>query len=486
MHLDELLSPLLPDLLIARSHPHANPEIRSLEYHSQRVKEGSLFLAVRGLATNGHLFIEEALKRGAKSVASERKAPSGFSQPWIQVKAIRPCMARLAHHLHAYPSRKLKLVGITGTNGKTTTAFLIHSILMQQHPTLLMGTVKTILGARQLPVERTTPEAIDLQKTLAQAWAEGCRMGVMEVSSHALAFDRVLGTHFPLAVFTNLTPDHLDFHQTLERYFQSKQLLFQPDHNPGLECAVLNGDDRFSSRIRTPSNVLRMTFGWSRSNEVYPLGYSTSLKGSSLELSLSGRKLPLTSPLCGKHNLYNMMSAVTVCTALGIADEQIQAGMTALNCVPGRFEKVEINRAFTVIVDYAHTPDALRNVLKLCRKLSPARVLCLFGCGGDRDRMKRPLMGNIAVRGADWVIITSDNPRSEPAGKIVGDIQSGIPSGYRNCEVVTDRRAAITRVLHLAQEKDIVLLAGKGHETHQEISGEKIPFDDRQVVKEVL
>ena len=469
-----------------RTHTEMDPEVCSLEYDSRRLQNDSVFFALSGEVTDGHLYIDEAVQRGASAVASERKAPPGFPLPWIQVPSVRPFLAAMAQEFYGRPSEKLRLVGVTGTNGKTTTAFLVQSILSQHSPALLMGTVKTLLGDEELESELTTPEAVDVQKRLALALARGCRWGAVEASSHALFLHRLYQCRFPVAVFTNLTRDHLDFHTTLENYFQAKRLLFQHYYNPDLQYAVVNADDRFSSRISTPPAVRVVRFGFSTDSHVYPTRYHTALQETAMDLNFLGRRLSLKSSLAGRHNSYNIMAAAAASSLLGIPDDQIREGVARLRSVPGRFEKLETSSPFTVIVDYAHTPDALENVLKLCTSLRPNRILCLFGCGGDRDRTKRPVMGAITVRYAHLAIITSDNPRFEPPERIIEEIRAGIPNEFSNYETILDRRKAIARILQLARKGDIVLLAGKGHETYQEIDGKKIPFDDRKVVTELL
>ena len=461
-----------------------DPEIRSIEHDSRSVKHGSLFCAIQGAVTDGHLYLDDCLKRGAAAVASEHPTPADFPVPWIQVERIRPVLAQLANHHCHHPSQQLRMVGVTGTNGKTTTALLIHSILQQHGPAMVMGTIKTQLGSRILPSQLTTPEAADIQRTLTEAVALGCSSGAMEISSHALALHRVYRCHFPVAVFTNLSQDHLDFHGSFDNYFQAKTLLFQKDYNPGLEHAVVNSDDAFGSRIRLSSETHRVGFGFSPENPVYPRAHKTTLQGTEVDLHFFDRRLDLSSPLPGKHNVYNIMAAAAASSLLGIPDAQIRDGISSLEQIPGRFERVEVDRPFTAIVDYAHTPHALENTLRLCRELTGARILCIFGCGGDRDRGKRPLMGAIAARQADYVIITSDNPRSEDGDKIAEEIRAGIPSGSRDYEMIVDRRQAISRAFELARKDDIVLVAGKGHEDYQEVHGKRIHFDDREVIRE--
>ena len=463
-----------------------DPEVCSLEYDTRRLQEHSIFFALGGEVTDGHLYIDEAIRKGAAAVASEREPPSGFPLPWIQVPAARPFLASMAHEFYGRPSEQLRLVGITGTNGKTTTAFLVHSILSQDSPALLMGTVKTVVGDEEMESKLTTPEAVDVQRTLSLALERGCRWGAVEASSHALWLHRLYQCHFPVGIFTNLTSDHLDFHKRMEDYFQAKRLLFRHDYNPDLRYAVVNADDPFSNRLALPSSARVIRFGFCSPSSVHPTRSHTSLHETVVELNFLGRKLSLQSALVGDHNVQNIMAAAAATSVLGIPDDQIREGINRLRSVPGRFEKVETSSPFTVIVDYAHTPDALENVLKLCTRLRPARILCVFGCGGDRDRTKRPAMGAIAVRYAHFAIITSDNPRSEPPERIAEEIRAGIPNESSNYETIVDRKKAIMRALQSAQKGDIVLIAGKGHEAYQVIEGKKIPFDDRKVVRELL
>lgn len=458
-----------------------DPEIESLAYDSRQVGAGSLFFAIQGFQSDGHLYLDQALNRGAVAVASERPAPDGSALVWIQVSCIRRFMASVADHFFGNPSGKLSLVGITGTNGKTTTACLVHSVMSQGEPALVMGTLGARLGGRTWPSERTTPESIDIQAILHQAVEAGCGRGVLEVSSHSLALNRVYGCRFPVAVFTNLTQDHLDFHRNRENYLQSKRLLFQSDYNPGLAWSVVNHDDRASRRLQPEGETV--TFGMAPEAQVRPLTRRTTVGGTRVELECRGRRLSLHSPLVGDHNLYNIMAAVAACHALGVPDRQICRGISSVDRVPGRFETVDVDRDYMVVVDYAHTPDALENVLRLARGLTSNRVLCVFGCGGDRDAQKRPRMGEIATRQSDWTILTTDNPRNEDPEDILQQIRAGVPPGRDNFETITDRQEAIDRVVKLARTGDLVLVAGKGQETYQEIRGVRIPFDDREAVR---
>lgn len=483
MRLSRLLSRAQAEALLQKGNDQEDPEIRALEYDSRRVVRDSLFFAINGLVTDGHLHLDQAIEKGAVAVASEREKPDGFPLAWIRVSPIRTFMACVADAFNHRPSEQLQLVGITGTNGKTTTAFLIYSILEQASPGLLLGTVRATLSGRSWEMERTTSEAIDVQGILSQAVQQGCRWGAMEVSSHALAFHRVYQCRFPVAVFTNLSQDHLDFHRTMEEYFETKHLLFKHSHNPGLRHAVLNRDDDYARRIDPSPEARVVTFGLDREADIFPLTYETSIDATEVELSFFDRRLVLRSPLLGTHNLYNVMAAATAAHLMGATDDQIHKGVALLERVPGRFERVEVEKDYVVLVDYAHTPMALKKVLAFSRQLTRKRVLCVFGCGGDRDGGKRPQMGAIAVEAADLAFITSDNPRSEDPSEIIQDIRAGIPEGYTNYEAITDRRSAIKRAMQLARPGDIVLIAGKGHETYQEVDGEKLPFDDREVVR---
>jgi UDP-N-acetylmuramoyl-L-alanyl-D-glutamate--2,6-diaminopimelate ligase len=333
----------------------------------------------------------------------------------------------------------------------------------------------------------TTCEAPDIQKALSLGLEQNCRYGVVEVSSHALIFDRVFQCSFPVAVFTNLSQDHLDFHQDLEEYFQAKRLLFTRSYNPGLQVVLTNNDDLHGKRLGEEQSELETyTYGSSENSNIQLQNHKSTRCGLELQLDFFGRTLTLQSPLVGDHNLYNIMAAAAACSLLGIEDKTVQDGISSLENVPGRFERVQIDAAFTVFLDFAHTPDALQNVLRLARKVSEGRLICVFGCGGDRDRGKRAVMGKIAVELTDLAIITSDNPRSEDPARIILEIEEGIPAGSTNFESIIDRKKAILRALDLADEGDLILLAGKGHEVYQEIQGRKYHFDERQIVREAL
>lgn len=446
---------------------------------------GTLFFAIKGLRTDGHRFLDQALQRGAVAVVSEEGPRASVPAVWLQVDSIRRWMALAADRFFGQPSRKLRLVGITGTNGKTTTAYLVHSILNTENRALMLGTIQTLVGDSSAPSRLTTPESIDIQSALERGWQEGCRTGVLEVSSHALSLERTYGCRFPVAVFTNLTQDHLDFHASFEDYFEAKKRLFDIDYNPGLEYSVINTDDPWGRRLAAQAGRV-ITFGLAAEQDIRPIDYVTTVSGTRITIQLPGRQLEIESRLVGKHNVYNILAATAACFALGISDASILEGVHRLDVVPGRFEVLDLDTPYAVAIDYAHTPDALENLLRLAREVTRGRLICLFGCGGDRDRSKRPLMGEIAVRYADLTLVTSDNPRTEDPDSIIRQILEGIPAGTPNVEAMTDRRRAIRRALDLATEGDTVLLAGKGHETYQEIGTNRIAFDERQVVREAL
>jgi UDP-N-acetylmuramoyl-L-alanyl-D-glutamate--2,6-diaminopimelate ligase len=453
-------------------------EIAALAYDSRAVSPGALFFCVTGLRADGHDHAREAVERGAVALVVER--PLGLGVPEVRVESARAAMAPAAARFHDDPTADLDVVGVTGTNGKTTTAFLVRALMEAAGRSCgLLGTVKSVVGGEERAVQRTTPEAIDLQRTFAQMRAAGDRACAMEVSSHALALNRVDAVHWAAAIFTNLTQDHLDFHPTMEDYFQAKRRLFLAEPR----VAVVNVDDEHGRRLaeELPAAV---TFAVEREADYRALDAASGLGGSRFRVAARDRELEVASPLPGAFNVSNVLAALAAACELGV-DPQVAAGAVAgAGRVPGRFEPVEEGQDFAVLVDYAHTPDSLDNVLRAARRLTEGRVLCVFGCGGDRDRGKRPLMGEIATRLADAAIVTSDNPRSEDPEAIVRDVLAGAGPG---AEAILDRRAAIERAVELARPGDVVVIAGKGHEQGQEFEdGRKVPFDDVAVAREAL
>ncbi|HWK18176.1 MAG TPA: UDP-N-acetylmuramoyl-L-alanyl-D-glutamate--2,6-diaminopimelate ligase [Solirubrobacteraceae bacterium] len=453
-------------------------EIRDLAYDNRRVGPGTLFFCVPGFTRDGHDFAPDAVQRGAVALVVER--PLDLGVPEVLVNSVREAMAHAASRFNGDPTAELQVVGITGTNGKTTTAFLVRELLEAGgRQTGLLGTVKSIVGGEEHEVERTTPEGIELQRDFRAMLEGGDRACAMEVSSHALELRRSDAIHFAAAVFTNLTQDHLDFHPTMEDYYQAKRRLFTLA--PGI--AVINVDDRYGARIAAELEH-PVTFAIDADAVYRARSVETGLEGSRFVLATPAGEFELDSPLRGRFNVYNVLGAVAAVDALGVDLETITAAIRTAGQVPGRFEPVDEGQGFAVLVDYAHTPDSLENVLRAARNLTGGRVHVVFGCGGDRDRGKRPLMGGIASRLADRVIVTSDNPRSEDPDAIVAEILTGSAA---DTEAIVDRRAAIEATIAGAHAGDVVVIAGKGHEQGQEFeSGRKIPFDDVTVAREVL
>ncbi len=460
----------------------APAEIVELAYDARRVEPGALFACVSGLKADGHDFAPDAVARGAAALLVERPLP--LDVPQLLVEDARTAMALAADAFFDYPTRDLAVVGVTGTNGKTTTAFLLYAILAAagRRPGLL-GTVESRIGGERRAVTRTTPEAIDLQRTFREMLDAGDRSCAMEASSHGAELRRLLGVRFAALVFTNLSQDHLDLHGTMEAYFDAKRRLFaEPDPDGNRPPAAVNVGDAHGSRLAEDLRALGerpLTFGFADDADVRP---------DELELTPTGTRfhaagLSFAPRLLGRFNVENVLAAVAGARLLDIEDDAIVRGVEHVAGVPGRFEGVDEGQPFAVIVDYAHTPEALENVLAEARRLARNRVTCVFGCGGDRDRTKRPLMGAVVSRLADRAIVTSDNPRSEEPGAIIEEILRGMEGEY---EVEPDRAEAIALAVAGADEGDVVVIAGKGHEQGQEFADRTIPFDDREVARDAL
>jgi UDP-N-acetylmuramoyl-L-alanyl-D-glutamate--2,6-diaminopimelate ligase len=405
----------------------------------------------------------------------------------VQVDHGRHALALAARNFYGKPDEHIGLTGITGTNGKTTTSYLTDSVLRAAgHVTALIGTIEYHLAGGVLPAVNTTPESLDLVRLFAELQQQGGTHATMEVSSHALALGRVYGLKFHTAIFTNLTRDHLDFHGTMEAYFDAKQALFAGAGGPPPAHAVLNRDDASARQLKLRPKTQVFWYGLGQDADLRARHISTGFQGLRFEVQCRGVRFSVESPLIGKINVYNILAACGAGLSYGIPPETIARGIAQLRAVPGRFERVDEGQPFTVVVDYAHTDDALRNVIAVARGLNPKRVITLFGCGGDRDRTKRPLMGQAAAAGSDFVVLTSDNPRSEDPLAIMNDALVGIRRVDVPHIVEPDRATAIARALKEAREGDIVILAGKGHETYQVLQEKTIPFDDRAVAREVL
>ena len=455
-------------------------EITSLAYDARRVLPGALFFCVPGFKQDGHEFALQAVQRGAVALVVERKLPE-LDVPQVMVPSARVAMAPAAAAFFGEPTAQLQVAGVTGTNGKTTTAFLLRALLQTSgRETGLLGTVKSVVGGVAHEVARTTPEAMDLQQTFREMLSAGDGSVVMEVSSHALALHRADAIHFDVAVFTNLTQDHLDFHPDMEDYFQAKRRLFV---ELAPRRAVINVDDPYGARLARELPAA-LTYGVDGPADYRARDLQTSLDGSSFILQTPEEEVPIRSPLTGRFNVLNVLAAFAAASALDVPAEVCAQAILSAGQVPGRFELVDAGQPFAVVVDYAHTPDSLENVLRAARGLTRDRLHVVFGAGGDRDRGKRPLMGRAAAQLADRVIVTSDNPRSEDPEAILDEILSGSGSGV---EREVDRRRAIARALHAAAPGDVVVLAGKGHEQGQEFAhGRKIPFDDVTAAREIL
>ena len=464
--------------------------VSGLAYDSRTVKRGDVFVALKGLHADGTAFARQAIDRGAVAIVSEEPAPEGVHVAWAIVADARLALALLATTFYRDPSREMRVIGITGTNGKTTTAYLVAAIFEAAGIRCgVLGTVAYKIGDELREATRTTPEAPDVQALLREMVDRGCGACAMEVSSHALTLRRVDGMSFAAAVFTNLTRDHLDFHAGMDDYFRAKRRLFEmlPRNAP----SILNVDDpRCGSLMEAGGRPL--TYGMQRPADVKPGPVSFSLDGLQFDVATPRDTLHVRSKLIGKPNVYNILAAVATATALDVSSDAIERGLQALDAVPGRFQTVSgPDDDVTVVVDYAHTDDALRNLLETARPLAQARVITVFGCGGERDRSKRPLMGAVADRWSDVIVVTSDNPRTEDPGRIIDEIRRGLSAGTRSdgghrLLTIVDRGEAIARAIELARPGDLVLIAGKGHEKYQVIGERVLPFDDVVIAREAL
>ncbi len=469
-----------------------NPPITGVEYDSRRVGPGNLFVAMKGESSDGNRFIAAAIAAGASAVVTDSaNEPNLSGLPWARVPHGRRALAIISANFYEHPAQQLAITGITGTNGKSSTAFLLEAMLAAAgRQSLLIGTIEYHVAGRVLPAPHTTPEALELNQLFAQAIAAGAKEAVMEVSSHALAQGRVFGIAFDVAVFTNLTRDHLDYHHTMEEYFAAKRVLFEGWGERAPHVSVLNLDDEYGERL--------VQIGKSNGSEVITYGMTQgdfhaenvrySAEGTRFHMVTPAGDVGVASPLLGRVNVYNALAAASAAFARGCDLLTIANGVATFSGIPGRFQRVHCGQPFTVVVDYAHTDDALRNLTTLAREFvaGKSRVITLFGCGGDRDRAKRPLMGEAAGRGSDFVILTSDNPRSEDPLAIMNDAVVGLQRSGTKYVMEPDRRSAIHLAIAEARAGDIVLLAGKGHEKTQVTRTGSVPFDDVEVAREAL
>ncbi len=452
-------------------------EISGIAYDSRKVKEGYLFVAIKGFETDGHKYIDAAIKNGAVAVIGEEEL--SLSCTYLKVDNSRRALARVSSAFYNHPERKLKIIGITGTNGKTTTTYIIRHILnLTGKRCDLIGTNQIIINDEEIESTRTTPESLELFETFSKMEKSGAEYVVMEVSSHSLELDRVYGIEFETAVLTNITQDHLDFHKTLENYAKAKAKLFEMS-----KSSAVNLDSDFKDIILEKASGKLLTYSIDENSDVKAENLVMSERGVIFDI---GKKETVQMRLAipGKFSAYNALAAICACKNLGISDEDIKNGLTLVRPVMGRIEVVRSNTPYTMIIDYAHTPDGLENIIKAVRGFAQKRVITLFGCGGNRDALKRPQMGKIAEELSDFVIVTSDNPRCENPADIIKDILKGMKK--TNHTTIENRRDAIKYATEIARDGDVVILAGKGHETYQEIEHVKYDFDERKVIREVL
>jgi UDP-N-acetylmuramoyl-L-alanyl-D-glutamate--2,6-diaminopimelate ligase len=464
-------------------------EIRQVTCDSRKVQPRALFFALHGAKADGNAFIRDAVGRGAVAIVSEETAPAAIpaSVAWIQVREGRKALAVTAANFFGDPAEALQLVAVTGTNGKTTTTSLVDAIVKASGAkTGLFGTIAYHTPLREYPAPNTTPESADLQGFLAEIRDAGGRFAVLEASSHSLAMDRLWGCHFAAAVFTNLTREHMDYHKTFEDYFAAKKKLFEGTGAGAPEVAVINTDDEYGKRL-TGLAKKTMTYGLESDAEITTKKFQLTFNGLAFTAQTPNGKVQVTSPLVGRINVYNILAAIGAAQALGLSTEIIEGGIRSLENVSGRFQRIDLGQPFFVVVDYAHTDDALENLIRTARELNPkGRIITLFGCGGGKDRTKRPVMGEVTGRLSDLTILSSDNPRDEDPLKIISDIIVGLQKTAGKYLIEPDREKAIGVAMDEARAGDIVLLAGKGHENYQILAERTLEFDDRDMARRAL
>ncbi|MHA7963771.1 UDP-N-acetylmuramoyl-L-alanyl-D-glutamate--2,6-diaminopimelate ligase [Paenibacillus sp. CAU 1782] len=490
MKLSELAKRLVAAVIVG----NGDTDFDGLEKDSRAVRPGMLFLCVKGERSDGHDFAREAVLRGAAAIVTERRLE--LETPQLIVKDSRLATSIIADYVYGHPSAEVKVIGVTGTNGKTTTTYLLEKILNDCGRSAgVIGTIETRYGGKSLPMSGTTPESHELQRLLQDMRSDGVQYCAMEVSSHALEQGRVKGCRFRSAIFTNLTQDHLDYHGTMDKYAEAKGLLFSrlgnaygaPEHERSY--AILNADDEASAAFRRLTSVEVITYGLHHAADIRATDIAISAEGSSFTVDGFGGTAAISLKMPGKFNVYNALAAIAASLLEGIPLADIKASLERIQGVPGRVEKVDLGQPFSVIVDYAHTPDGLRNVLGAVREFATQKIITVFGCGGDRDRTKRPIMGKIAAEHSDYVIVTSDNPRSENPDAIISEIEDGLTQAGLSLSryaLVADRRKAIQKAVEMASQGDVVLIAGKGHETYQLVGGHTFPFDDRITAMEAI
>ncbi len=478
-------SPELARILKAEKFEGSDLEIKGISYNSRAVKKGDVFFCIPGERTDGHYFAREALSRGAVGLVVEKWVEEVNAPFQILVKNSREALAKASAFLYREPSKDFLLIGVTGTNGKTTTTYLLESIFKSGgKKSGLIGTVEYRIGDKIILPERTTPESSDLQRIFLQMKKEGVQAVAMEVSSHAIHQGRVSFCFYDRLIFTNLSQDHLDYHKTMEEYFEVKKSLFE--HNPEA-MRILNADDSYGERLLKELSGEKISYGIKK-GEVKAENIVVLPESVFFSLLSPWGKISIKLKLKGRFNVYNALAASTAALSVGFSLEDVANGLESVERVPGRLEPVDLGQDFMILIDYAHTPDGLKSVLETCREVTPGKLIVVFGCGGDRDRKKRPLMGRIAAELADYTIITSDNPRSEEPREIIKEIEKGYLSSSKKApyEKITERREAIIRAIWLAEKGDTVVIAGKGHERYQIFKDRKVHFDDFEVAKNIL
>jgi len=501
-HIKQILENL--DIIKIYNHELLNNTVVSgIKYNSKEVTNGDIFVCLSGKHTDGNLFINEAVSKGAVAIVTQKEPQEKVSCPVIIVSDVNSALAKISSNFYEHPSKKVLLIGVTGTNGKTTVCYLLESIFTTAgYKTGVIGTINYRYNAKIIQATHTTPFSSDLQKILYEMVKEKVEVVIMEVSSHSLVQKRVEGCEYDIAIFTNLSSEHLDYHKTMENYFEAKSLLFKNlkdtkkevffNSNLGEKTCVINYNDEYGKKLISLCSVKNIfLYSINNKNKInkYPLFSAVDIKytpsSTEFEIVNGSNKTKIFSHLIGKFNVENILAAFVAAYSQKLKIETIKEGIEKVRCIPGRLEKVDIPANFSVIIDYAHTPDALEKVIIILKSIPHKKLIVVFGCGGDRDRSKRPTMGAIATTLADYVIVTSDNPRTEDPNKILLDIELGIKKvGNTNYEIISDRKEAIYKALSIASDNDIVLLAGKGHENYQIIGTQKIHFDEREIVCE--
>ena len=476
-----LLQYLLENLTNVEISGQTNKEINKIEYNSNKIKNGDVFVAINGYRDNGIKYIDDAISKGAVAIVHEGDIEHKEDITYIKVENARIALAIMASTYYGDPARKLKMIGITGTKGKTTTAYMIRDIMLASGKKIgMIGTVCNTYGKVTEESIRTSPESLDLQALLARMVDAGMEYVVMEVSSHALELERVYGIKFLVGVFTNLSEDHLDFHKTMDKYLEAKAKLFKQS-----DFAIINGDDIYAPRLLKMIDIKKATYGLDNAVDLTATDIRVNPSYVEFKMYVNRMLETIKINIPGRFTVYNALAAIGVCSLFGAQMDAISGALGALR-VPGRNEVVELNKTFTVIVDYAHTPASLEAILSSAKKYTKGRIICVFGCGGNRDKEKRAMMGEISGRLADFTIITTDNPRDEKPSKIIEDIESGIKQTRGLYKCIENRRQAIRFAMRIAWKSDVIIIAGKGHETYQEVeNGKKLYFDDKEIVRKI-